>query len=122
MSFNRAMVPVVAFGLLAATPALAQQPGAYFPDGPGKDTVVKVCNGCHDINRVRAGYNAAGWNMLQHMMQNMGAPVAPEDWPAVTTYLTKNFPERPRPAAASLSGPAEATIKPSMRFSNRTRR
>ena len=34
----------------------------------------------------------AGWNMLQHMMQNVGAPIAPEDWPIVTTYLTKNFP------------------------------
>jgi len=98
--------------LLVSAPALAQQkPGADFPDGPGKDTVVAVCNGCHDINRVRAGYNAAGWNMLQHMMQNVGAPIAPEDWPTVTTYLTKNFPERPRPAAANLPGPAQATIK-----------
>ena len=49
--------------------------------------------------------------MLQHMMQNIGAPIAPEDWPDVTTYLTKNFPERPRPVAANIPGPAQATIK-----------
>ena len=98
-------------GAFTTHTVLGAQPGANFPDGPGKDTVVAVCNGCHDINRVRAGYNAAGWNMLQHMMQNMGAPVAPEDWPTVTTYLTKNFPERPRPAAAIIPGPAQATIK-----------
>jgi virginiamycin B lyase len=112
MPFKSSIVPALAYGLLIASPALAQQkPGADFPDGPGKDTVVAVCNGCHDINRVRAGYNAAGWNMLQHMMQNMGAPIAPEDWPTVTTYLTKNFPERPRPPAAILSGPTQASIK-----------
>src|SRR5437016_1504008 len=111
MSFSKSIVLALAYGLLIAAPALAQQPGANFPDGPGKDTVVAVCGGCHDINRVRAGYNAAGWNMLQHMMQNMGAPIAPEDWPAVTTYLTKNFPERPRPGAANIPGPAQATIK-----------
>ena len=111
MSFENSMVAALAGALLTTAPVLAQQPGANFPDGPGKDTVVAVCNSCHDINRVRAGYNPAGWNMLQHMMQNMGAPVAPEDWPTVTTYLTKNFPERPRPAAVILSGPAQASIK-----------
>ena len=50
---------------------------------------VAVCGGCHDINRARAGYTPAGWNTLQHMMQNFGTPIAPEDWPAVTAYLIK---------------------------------
>ena len=104
-------MPAVAAALLCcATPAFSQQPGADFPEGPGKAVVVAVCNGCHDINRIRAGYTPAGWNMLQHMMQNMGAPVEPEDWPTVVTYLTKNFPERPRPPAAQITGPAQASI------------
>jgi len=101
---------IVSAALLCAAPALAQQPGSDFPDGPGKDIVVGVCNGCHDINRVKAGYSPAGWNMLQHMMQNMGAPIAPEDWPTVTTYLMKNFPEKPHPKAAEIAGPAQASI------------
>ena len=82
-----------------------------FPDGPGKDTFVAVCGGCHDINRARAGYTPAGWNTLQHMMQNFGTPIAPEDWPTVTAYLIKAFPERPRPPAAIIAGPVEASIK-----------
>ena len=46
------------------------------------------------------------------MMQNIGAPIPPEDWPTVTTYLMKNFPEKPRPPAASvIAGPVQATIK-----------
>lgn len=111
MSANKFGLSALACCVLFCVPALAQQPGANFPDGPGKDTVVAVCNGCHDINRVRAGYNPAGWNMIQHMMQNMGAPVPPEDWPAVTTYLMKNFPEPPRPSAANVPGPVQASIK-----------
>lgn len=109
---NKSAVSMVTLLLLCCPPAaFGQQAQPPFPDGPGKEQFVAVCGGCHDINRARAGYTPAGWNMLQHMMQNMGAPVAPEDWPTLTTYLTKSFPERPRPAAAVISGPAEATIK-----------
>src|SRR5512139_4099222 len=97
--------------LCSVAPAWSQALGSNFPDGPGKDVVVAVCNGCHDINRIRAGYTPAGWNMLQYMMQNFSAPIAPEDWPTVTTYLMKNFPERPRPPAANIAGPVQASVK-----------
>ena len=40
-----------------------------------------------------------------------GAPIAPEDWPIVTTYLTKNFPEPSRPSAVLIPGPAQVAIK-----------
>ena len=102
---------VLAAALLSSvSTAWSQAAPPSFPDGPGKDVVVATCGGCHDINRLRAGYTAAGWNMIQHMMQNMAAPVAPEDWPAVVTYLSKNFPERPRPPAVLVAGPAQASI------------
>ena len=73
--------------------------------------MVAARNGCHDINRwLRAELYA---DRLEHdpaqQMQNMGAPVAPEDWPTVTTYLMKNFPEKTRPAAAVIPGPAQVS-------------
>jgi virginiamycin B lyase len=111
MSVETFIRSAVTGATLMSGPVLAQQPGANFPEGPGKDTVVAVCNGCHDIDRARAGYNPAGWIMIQHMMENMGAPIGPEEWPIVVTYLMNNFPERPRPPAANLSGPAKASIK-----------
>jgi virginiamycin B lyase len=112
MAVHKFLWPALACWTLTGVQALAQpQPGADFPPGPGRDTVVAVCGGCHELNRVKAGYNAAGWNMIQHMMENMGAPVPPEDWPAVTAYLTKNFPEKPRPPAARISGPVQVDIK-----------
>jgi virginiamycin B lyase len=101
-----------AFGLsiiLSASAVLAW--AQDFPDGPGKETVTAVCGGCHDINRLRAGYTPDGWRMVVHMMQNMEAPVPKEEWPQVTDYLIKSFPERPRPAAVLLPGPASVEIK-----------
>jgi virginiamycin B lyase len=94
---------------LCCASAAWSQP-APFPDGPGKDIVVATCGGCHDINRVRAGYTPAGWNMIQHMMENMNAPIEPQDWPTVITYLMKSFPEKERPPAAIVSGPVQARI------------
>jgi virginiamycin B lyase len=96
--------------LYAALPASAQQ-ASNFPDGPGKETFVAVCGGCHDINRARAGYSPAGWNTLVAMMQNMGTPVPPEEWPTLAAYLMKSFPEKPRPPAVLIDGPVKVSIK-----------
>jgi virginiamycin B lyase len=117
MQHKSTISAIAALLLGSASAALSQQqaaapkPGDDFPEGPGKSTVVAVCGGCHDINRAKAGYTPAGWNMLQHMMQNFDAAIPPEEWPTVTAYLTKAFPERPRPAAVILQGPAQASIK-----------
>jgi virginiamycin B lyase len=45
------------------------------------------------------------------MMQNMETPIPADQWATVTDYLTKNFPERARPAAIVVPGPVEAVIK-----------
>ena len=50
---------VIAVSGLTASLAFAQ--GQPFPDGPGKEIVTTTCNGCHDANRVRAGYTPEGW-------------------------------------------------------------
>ncbi|HTS39645.1 MAG TPA: hypothetical protein VMH84_03780 [Xanthobacteraceae bacterium] len=107
----RSFVPVLIAALLGLAPQALGQAPQNFPDGPGKDTFVKVCGGCHNINRARAGYTPEGWLTLQAMMENMGAPVPPEDWPTLVSYLIKSFPERPRPPAAIIAGPVQATIK-----------
>jgi virginiamycin B lyase len=109
---NKSTLSILTLSLLCCSfAALGQQAQQPFPDGPGKDTFVAVCGGCHDINRARAGYTPAGWNTLQHMMQNFGTPIPPEEWPTVTAYLIKAFPEKPRPAAVVIPGPVQASIK-----------
>ena len=93
--------------LCSVFPAQAQD----FPDGPGKQTFTTYCGACHDINRSRAGYAPEGWRTVVRMMQNMEVPVPKDQWPVLTEYLIKSFPERPRPAAVIVPGPVEASIK-----------
>src|SRR5579864_9446251 len=94
--------------------ALAQQSGMVtgenFPDGPGKDTVVSVCGGCHDLARLTAGYTPEGWLSVTTMMHNFGAPVPAEQWETVRAYLIRSFPERVRPEAVIVPGPTQTAI------------
>ncbi len=104
-------IAAAALALAAAiSPARAQQPGANFPDGLGKETVIAVCNGCHDINRLTAGYSPEGWLTVTNMMRNFGAPVPDDKWDTVRAYLIRSFPEKPRPAAALIPGPVDINI------------
>jgi len=81
------------------------------PAGPGKETVAAACGSCHDVNRIRAGYTPDGWRSVIQMMKNVDAPVPKDQWETVTEYLIKNFPEKPRPPAAVIDGPVQASIK-----------
>ena len=56
----------------AQQPADRQQIGASFPEGAGKATVVSVCSGCHDLERLTAGYTPEGWLSVTTMMRNFG--------------------------------------------------
>ncbi len=109
---NTPLLPVIAGALLcAALPLRAQPAPPDFPEGPGKSTVVALCGGCHDINRLRAGYTPAGWRTVMRMMLNFDVPVPKDQIDTVTDYLIKSFPERPRPAAVIVEGPVRASIK-----------
>src|SRR5256884_9997845 len=103
---------VVAAALFAASlPAQAQQAQQGFPDGPGKETFLATCGGCHDINRARAGYTPDGWRTVMQMMVNFGGAGPKDQVGTLTEYLIKSFPERPRPAAKIVEGPVQASIK-----------
>src|SRR5262245_18249669 len=79
-------------------------PGSDFPEGPGRDTVDRVCGGFHDINRAKAGYTPEGWHTIMAMKRNAQAPIPEGEWETVEAYLVKSFPERPRPPAAIIAG------------------
>jgi virginiamycin B lyase len=108
---NKSLVPAAAALLLTALPVHAQQAAQDFPDGPGKPTFTALCGGCHDINRVRAGYTPEGWRTVVRMMLNFEVPIPNDQVDTLTDYLIKNFPERPRPAAVLVEGPVEVNIK-----------
>jgi virginiamycin B lyase len=100
--------------LIATLPLAGQERGrgrggpVTLPDGPGKEIVQAKCESCHSLNLVtNSGYSREEWVSLFTTMvalpQNEAGPVA--------EYLAKNFPEKPRPRAVVIAGPAQVNIK-----------
>src|SRR6476646_10969743 len=74
--------------LLAGTAAARAQ----LPDGPGKDTVVKVCTPCHEPNRAAAlRLTREGWEQTVGDMRWRGAKGTDEEFAQIVEYLVANF-------------------------------
>lgn len=63
------------------------------PDGPGKDTLIKVCGKCHSpMNVIANGQNREGWEAEITKMAGLGASASDEEFTEILDYVTKNFP------------------------------
>jgi competence protein ComEA len=92
---------VVASGLTVASgqnPPPAQSP-ELLPAGPGRDTTLKVCSGCHNVGLVASlRLTRDGWAGVIKDMVREGAKGSDEDLAVVLDYLSANFlGEAPRP-------------------------
>jgi virginiamycin B lyase len=95
--------------LCSAAPAWSQ---SELPEGAGKKAIQTYCVQCHELGTVtRGGYGAEGWRNNLNMMNNVGAGVPPREVEPLVQYLTKNLPERPKPAAVIIPGSAKISIK-----------
>ena len=62
------------------------------PDGPGKETVLKVCRDCHDLDTITAeNRTGEGWKKTVAKMGDRGAEGTDEQFEVVVVYLTKYF-------------------------------
>jgi virginiamycin B lyase len=106
------LLPLLSAALVAAiVPAGAQTP-PNLPEGPGKELVQNLCSGCHGLARVMAsGYPQAHWYTVVRMMVNFEVPIPKDQVHVITDYLAKNFPERAKPVANLIAGPAQVAIK-----------
>jgi len=115
--FRKVIVPTIAAAILcpltlSAQPQKQAQGQRPLPEGNGKEAVEASCTQCHALTTVtRAGHSPEEWKTVVAMMINDGAKVPPDQVPALTEYLAKNFPERPLPPAVLIPGPAKASIK-----------
>jgi virginiamycin B lyase len=107
------MTPVLRFLIPNALwCALIPAWGQNLPDGPGKDIVAGMCNTCHPLSaRIGSGYTVDGWKTVLRMMVNQGAEITTDDLPVLTEYLSKNFPEKGRPAGAIVDGPYKVSMQ-----------
>jgi competence ComEA-like helix-hairpin-helix protein len=75
--------------------ALASVAGAQsqLPEGKGRDTVLRVCGGCHEADQAAAlRLNRDGWNDLIGNMRSLGAEGSDSDFAEVLDYLLTHFP------------------------------
>jgi competence protein ComEA len=62
------------------------------PDGPGKDTLLKLCRDCHDLDTVTVeNRTREGWKKTMAKMVERGAEGTDEEFELIVNYLTKNF-------------------------------
>ncbi|HUC98338.1 MAG TPA: cytochrome c, partial [Candidatus Polarisedimenticolaceae bacterium] len=98
---------ILTAALLYAITPVHSQTEPNLPDGPGKEQVVAYCSGCHGLSRVASSsYSQAYWHTAIRMMLNFGVPIPPDQINLVTDYLAKNFPEKSKPVANIIPGPA----------------
>ena len=111
MATKSFLLALTATLLCSIVPARSQTP-PNLPDGLGKEAVVTYCSGCHGLSRVVAsGYPQAYWHTAIRMMLNFSVPIPPDQINLVTDYLAKNFPEKPKPVANIIPGPARIDIQ-----------
>jgi competence protein ComEA len=66
--------------------------GEDLPPGEGRETVMRVCTACHDIDAVpRLHYSREGWANLVASMKDMGADATDAEITQIVNYLAKNF-------------------------------
>src|SRR5260370_22970781 len=100
-----AFVPPLFLLLFAASSVCGQD----LPDGKGKEVVARHCTGCHAF-RAGGGYTPKGWATVMRMMTNHGLVMSPDEGATATQYLSRNFPEKPKPDGAVVQGPASVSM------------
>src|SRR5271154_2616121 len=62
------------------------------PDGPGKESLEKVCTTCHDLSAVTSMNGGAEiWQSVADDMKSRGADGTDADFRAIVMYLSKYF-------------------------------
>jgi competence protein ComEA len=75
-------------------PALADDAKPNLPDGPGKETTVKVCGKCHGMDvTVSRRETADGWNAIVLQMIKRGAKGTDDQFGVIVDYLADHFPK-----------------------------
>ncbi len=77
--------------VVVCLPVVAQK----LPDGPGKQTLVKVCSNCHPAETVVGQeHSREEWEGVVGEMANAGAEGTQDEFVAIVNYLAKNFPRK----------------------------
>ena len=79
---------------VSMVPAIADEVKGSLPDGPGKETTIKLCGKCHGMDvTVSRRESADGWNEIVLQMIKRGAKGTNDEFGEVVDYLAEHFPK-----------------------------
>lgn len=78
------------FALVLFSPnAWAQQ---QFPEGPGRDETVRLCKGCHELERsISRRQDRDGWQTTLTKMAALGTKGTDQEFALILDYLAKHY-------------------------------
>ena len=80
---------------MIALPATADEKPVDLKKAPGLDKVEGNCGACHSLDYIQMNsvfLDREGWQKsVDKMVKVMGAPIRPEDVPAIVDYLTAAY-------------------------------
>jgi quinoprotein glucose dehydrogenase len=73
---------------------IASEEISPLPEGPGRETTIRVCSGCHAVELVtEKRLTRQEWFDLVQFMGDRGATGTPAEMAEITDYLAKAFPK-----------------------------
>ena len=64
------------------------------PDGPGRETVIKICGACHGVDiAVSRRESPEGWNAIILKMIKRGAEGTDDEFGDIVDYLAAHYPK-----------------------------
>jgi cytochrome c oxidase cbb3-type subunit 3 len=86
-----------------------QAPASQLPDGPNRETVQRICSGCHSVQMFMGrGMTREQWGGVVSNMIGRGAKISDEEFDEIVNYLAKVMP----PAQQGGGGAAVAKAAP----------
>jgi mono/diheme cytochrome c family protein len=107
MRFTRICVLLLAG--IAPLSGLGQEPVSQLPDGPNRETVQRICSGCHSVQMFTGrGMTREQWGGVVSNMIGRGAKISDAEFDEVVNYLATALP----PAQQGAGGAAVAKAVP----------
>jgi len=80
--------------VLVSAPARTGSNSSQLPDGPGKETVQRICAGCHAPEIVLTHRDTKdGWEQVVTSMVDKGANGTDAEFNTIIDYLASHFPK-----------------------------
>ena len=93
-AFRNRWVFLAITSVLVSGPVFAGSNSPQLPDGPGKDTVQRICAGCHAPEIVLGHRDTKeGWEQVVTSMVDRGANGTDAEFNTIIDYLASHFPK-----------------------------